>query len=1049
MDKELLYQQFLSNGGDASYEEVQALQSQLVIESPKAELKKKDQPTENGNPSLTNGTPPSQTDLPILTNPIPENEFMVPLGSEQDLSSPSLGITAEMPSTDLPSTATVSSGTENSNVTLPTVTQPALSNVGDTVLPITPKDYKFYQDRVSSINKEFDALKKNPLINQNKLLVESITNLDSEYKVIQDDKEYNSLTNQAKEINDKINEVGSKAIDGKLPAKEFNEYQLYKNKLDSITKNPKFVEAENKQKNILDKRNELFSQYESLQNSDEFKNIIQTQSSLIEEQKSIFGSDEYKNSVLTEKKRIADYNAGLKSSANKTTNPTFQNSNINPFARDINSTFQIGGMNLPTSTLDVLAGKSNDTQVDTAIPSNPTEINADASENNFEANQVKIDAQKSSNDFIDQYKNKDYVDAEKKFAVQPFDTYGLSDNNQQDIVALEKSGVVEIQRDESGNPILEGNQYRYKYVDKNYYDNTYVPYIDKLQREYKSQAQEQNIDSARFNFGNVGNEPEQDGFGEFVGKASKFGVLPTTEEYENLTTTEQRNEYLATAEATQNAQKNGTTFQEEYDKVIPKYALTEQVKIANGFEASNLLLGNSKWDVTKDAGEIALFENYFKDKNNVLDFGEYWSNEGKGKFGSSTIQEMQAKDQTVRAEIWNDYLSYRNDKLGTNIRFIEEAITNASALADKYTLSGAVVSAQKEIDKVRSLSEQYSNNEAGMIAISNLFTESNKNFTQYNKQKEQEAQFQLKIDNGEVGSNTKNILGQVVLGIESSVKSAVGGIARFVSVPFGEGNIKDAVDIFSDTELKIGNVKIAPLSQKVVEFKGSDGKNYKETNGITYEVSANGELKRTNYQKTNADAVTNEDTEYNWSGLTFMASKALADIYITRSLEGGINKGIVGFSDRIAKSKKIASVFGEASQLAKVSANFARLPRNVSGASVKGWTVQMFNDSYQAGERGGIKGDVNKFIYALTIAGVQAQLQRINPDINYLKSINSETQQIVRALITNNTQKALQSLQNMGIKMFNSVTRELPEEFSQQGFQDIVNVFLNFLYKNK
>ena len=41
MDKELLYQQFLSNGGDASYEDFQALQSQFVIESPDEYLKKK------------------------------------------------------------------------------------------------------------------------------------------------------------------------------------------------------------------------------------------------------------------------------------------------------------------------------------------------------------------------------------------------------------------------------------------------------------------------------------------------------------------------------------------------------------------------------------------------------------------------------------------------------------------------------------------------------------------------------------------------------------------------------------------------------------------------------------------------------------------------------------------------------------------------------------------------------------------------------------------------------------------------------------------------
>ena len=34
MDKDLLYQNFLANGGNASYEEFQILQSQFMVESP-------------------------------------------------------------------------------------------------------------------------------------------------------------------------------------------------------------------------------------------------------------------------------------------------------------------------------------------------------------------------------------------------------------------------------------------------------------------------------------------------------------------------------------------------------------------------------------------------------------------------------------------------------------------------------------------------------------------------------------------------------------------------------------------------------------------------------------------------------------------------------------------------------------------------------------------------------------------------------------------------------------------------------------------------------
>ena len=116
MNEDLKYQEYLSNGGTLPYGEYISAASLLSnIDSPDEDLKKKDQTTENGNPTLTNGTEQLQTELPILPNPIPESEFLVPIGSEQDLISPSLDSTAQTPSTDLPLTNVVSSGLENSN----------------------------------------------------------------------------------------------------------------------------------------------------------------------------------------------------------------------------------------------------------------------------------------------------------------------------------------------------------------------------------------------------------------------------------------------------------------------------------------------------------------------------------------------------------------------------------------------------------------------------------------------------------------------------------------------------------------------------------------------------------------------------------------------------------------------------------------------------------------------------------------------------------------------------------------------------------------------
>ena len=59
MNEDLKYQEYLSNGGTLPYEEyISAATLFSQRESVDEDLKKKDQPTENGNPSLTNGTPP-------------------------------------------------------------------------------------------------------------------------------------------------------------------------------------------------------------------------------------------------------------------------------------------------------------------------------------------------------------------------------------------------------------------------------------------------------------------------------------------------------------------------------------------------------------------------------------------------------------------------------------------------------------------------------------------------------------------------------------------------------------------------------------------------------------------------------------------------------------------------------------------------------------------------------------------------------------------------------------------------------------------------------
>lgn len=862
MDKDLLYQQYLSNNEDnMPYEEFAAITSILSEDDLNdfVGVKKKDQSTENGTQNLTTGTPPSQTDLPTLPNLIPENEFTVPMGSEQDLMSASSDTTVQTPSMDLPLTDVVSSGTESSQ----TNTQP----------------------------------------------ISGITNptLDNE---------------------------------GNIPMG---------------------------------------------------RNLAQN---------------------------------------GKRATLTFEEVNENP--------------------IDILGGKKND--IESELPTQQSVVTGDLKIENAPKNTDKQNA------FINQYANKDYVNANPIVNKQPFNSWGVLDKTEaeDDLLLLESKGLIEIQRDADGAPVYEDNKYRYKITDKEYYDNTYTPYIENLQREAEKQAREQNVDSARFNLGNAGNNPEQDTFGEFMSQASKFGVIPTTEEYESLTTEESRNEYLANLEATQNAQKNKTTVQEEYDKIIGKYNLTDEVKFANGFDAVNLLNQGIENGKDKDKAEIDYFGKFFSDRNNVLDFGEYWEREGKAKYKSSLVRENQANYQQTRADIWNDYLNYKNDKLGVNQRFLEEAIATSSAKAENYALQGNTVALEQEKAKMESLYSQYEANQNKMVELSNIFNDSNKNFTEVERKKKEQEDFEIKVQNGEVASNVKNILGQIPLALATSITSTLTGIGRIASSVIPSENLKDALDIMSETEIKVGNIKVASLTDKIKTFKGSDGLNYKEINGKIYGVKYDGTLFKTNYKQNGNETNVKEEVDYNGSGMVFLTAKMVSDIYLTTGVGKGLNSVIGSSANRIANSTKVAKVFGEGSHLAKTTASFAKLAKNADNVSVTGWYVQMYNDSYKMAEQGGITDPVNKHLYAVAMSFTQSIIQRINPDTNFLKPLNTNVRQVARALINENPANAKQAV----VKFFketadasiqyakkagNNVPKEALEEVIQQGTQDVSNLALNGL----
>lgn len=701
--------------------------------------------------------------------------------------------------------------------------------------------------------------------------------------------------------------------------------------------------------------------------------------------------------------------------------------------------------------IDVLGGKNNDIQGEiTMTPSSPEELAADAEKRDQEAQaQIKSQEQQSS-DFINQYADKDYIRT-KLEEFNPEKPKWIDKNaidldteiyvNQ--ILEKERRGEVKVARNAEGQlidknlkPITDNSNILWQ--PQGEYINTYNASV----RNFNYQVGEQNIDKARFNQGNIGNNPEQDAFGEFMSKASKFGVIPTTEEYEYLVTEELRNEYLANLEATQNAQKNKTTFQEEYDKVIGGYNLTDEVKFANGFDAVNSLNQGIENGNDKDKAEIDYFTKFFGDRNNVMDFGEYWEREGKAKYKSSLVRENQANYQQTRADIWNDYLSYKNDKLGVNQRFLEEAVVTSSAKADNYALAGNTVAMEHERAKMENLYSQYEANEAKMYEISEIFRESNKNFTSVAKKRKEQEDFQTKVEKGDFFDNAKNIAGQIPLAIGTSVNNLIGGGVRIANTILRSENLKDAADIIGETEIKVGNVKLdSRINQRIKYFKDqTTGVNYEERNGVLYGRNAKGELYKPSVQPDiNNLKLEREETKLNGSGAVFGLTKLLSDIALTR----GVGKSLNYSSKLLNNSKNIASVFGVESQFAKIASSYAKVANSQKAETIAYWFTQTFNENYLAAEAAGITSEKGKEIYATMMSGMIAGTSVISPDQNFLKVMNTNSRNIVASLLEGNIQKGALQASNLLKKLGVDVTNELKEEVPQQLLQDVGNIITN------
>lgn len=689
------------------------------------------------------------------------------------------------------------------------------------------------------------------------------------------------------------------------------------------------------------------------------------------------------------------------------------------------------------SNLDILAGKPNENDV----------VYNDVS---FGEQTLAIgDKENQTQEFLKQYSDKDYLNnqiplVEKGIEYTSWSTtpeaVKQSNNN---LLLAEKNGDVLLKGDENGG-IAKDDKGNFKYeilTDK--YRDEFNQYINQL----NTTAGQENIDRARFNQGNIFNTPEKDESVQYLNDLQKeYGVVFTNEQVDQLTNPQSRKQLEINLETERRLKENPTL---DYNTVLAqvtseKQGLSDQQKysIGNSYVRDFYLESPENYmDDEKD--EYRFYQNFFSNPQNVSDFGEFMNDYGKSIFDTSWIRSnITKKEQKGRKDLFETFLSWKgkNDRL--DLELSQRAYENSNVKANGFRAKQDEVAYQSEVDKMNDYLEIYNTASDNLIQRNNEFNQIQNNYSKTLKEQQAKDDFQIRVQNGETLANIENVVGNVFLGAETSVQNAITGMLRIGAIPLGQGNVNDAIDILSQP-LSVGNVDIARISDKVVNYKQGNN-NYKEINGSLYQVNQDGSLKRpiSNISRQNLEKV-NEETEYNVSGLAFVTSKMLADIFITQRVGGAIGNTAGKLSNAISNSQKINAVFGEASQLAKSASSFARMAQNPTSVMVNGWTIQMYNDNYLAAQNGGIESSVNKHLYAFATSFILAQIQRINPDTNFLKTINSDQKAIVSALIEGNTQKAILGIESFARKAATNTSKEVVEENVQQGTQDLINVVVN------
>ncbi|MDR2207180.1 MAG: hypothetical protein LBE36_13610, partial [Flavobacteriaceae bacterium] len=443
-----------------------------------------------------------------------------------------------------------------------------------------------------------------------------------------------------------------------------------------------------------------------------------------------------------------------------------------------------------------------------------------------------------------------------------------------------------------------------------------------------------------------------------------------------------------------------------------------------------------------DVKEYQFYNQYFSSPQNVQDFGDFMNDEGRYLFDTSAVKNFfSGSSQRARRNVFNAFLDWRSKQERLDLEFSKRGFEQAeyrisNSGENTAQLENANADREKYLDAFASAIIEKQNKEKDYAYLESAFVTTA-------KEDSEREDLLLRARNGDSAAKTKIFLGNLALGVGTSLQDGLTGIGRIVVSPFGSDNANDLLDEFSNP-LTIGNVQIAGISNEVNKYR-YNGNSYEEIDGVLFQVGANGKrFKPQEAPPTYDMELISSERSLNYTGIAFITSKMATDILVTNKV-GGRTNTVFGNTARTLRNTKLATrVFGETSQITK---NLTALQK-AQRAGFTGWYVQMYNGNYQAAKEGGITSELGRHLYAGFNSYLTALLSKINPDVNFLKTVNSESRAIVAHLMNNRLDAGLVGARSLLNKIISTSGSELGEEFAQQLTQDLTNFFTN-IYGNK